>query len=60
MRGSPLVGRFLDAARSAGLEVSAGLANSRADLDWATRMGIDMVWLDPHALELARSPSEAA
>ncbi len=49
------VRRFVDAAQNAGLEVSAGLANSAGDLAWAKRMGFEMVWLDPHALDLARA-----
>lgn len=48
------VARFIDAARSTGLEVSAGLTNSRGDLAWAKRMGFEMVWLDPHMLDHAR------
>ena len=48
------VRRFVDAGRDAGLEVSAGLANSAADRAWAVRMGFEMVWLDPHALDKAR------
>jgi hypothetical protein len=53
------VARFIDAARSTGLEVSAGLTNSRADLAWAKRMGFEMVWLDPHMLDQARLNDES-
>ncbi len=49
------VRRFVDGAREAGIEASAGLANSAADLSWAVRMGFEMVWVDPHMLDLARS-----
>lgn len=49
------VARFVREARSAGIEVSAGLTNSPADLAWATRMGFEMVWLDPHMLDHSRA-----
>jgi hypothetical protein len=49
------VGRLVNAARPAGIEISAGLANSPKDIGWARQLGFEMVWLDPHMLDTARN-----